>query len=317
MVISTIKSILLVLLVTNICKSKSSDLITADENKPITIFTLLQHGLGSNLINMITFKSYFESIGHTFIVDESHYYYSYKGKSVLSVFFEYDFSLLKDKNEFDEFMGKNINSTQIIRTTTDHGSLRRHIKKNLPHLTYDFLSPKVCSSISFSKIGIRHANQYKLTSSIPDFSNTISVGFHVRRGDKIKLNESRIFTGKEYVQKLIEITTERIDNCFIASDDYNAVTEIKAALKSHKVGCKVYSFVGREQNGNVQGSMVDSELLKFITELTILSKVTYFIGTFNSNVGTLVSLLRGCYTKESLHSYHSYGVDKDAFFCKC
>ena len=55
------------------------------------------------------------------------------------------------------------------------------------------------------------------------------------------------------LQKLIEITTERIDNCFIASDDYNAVTEIKAALKSHKVGCKVYSFVGREQNGNVQG----------------------------------------------------------------
>ena len=41
----------------------------------------------------------------------------------------------------------------------------------------------------------------------------LPINFHDRkRGYKIRLNESRFFSEKEHVQKLMEITMERIDN---------------------------------------------------------------------------------------------------------
>ena len=113
----------------------------------------------------------------------------------------------------------------------------------------------------------------------------------VRRGDKI-INEARKWEGKEYVDKLLSITTKPIEQCFIASDDYSAVLEIKRSLEENNVGCKVYTLVEPKQKGSFQGDRSDEEVLQLITEISILSEVTYFIGTSSSNIGMLVSLLR-------------------------
>merc|ERR1719362_210528 len=62
----------------------------------------------------------------------------------------------------------------------------------------------------------------------------------------------------------------------------------------NNIGCKVHTMVKPNQNGSREGDRSDLEVLQFLTEIHILSQATFFIGSFNSNVGALVSLLRSC-----------------------
>jgi len=51
------------------------------------------------------------------------------------------------------------------------------------------------------------------------------------------------------------------------------------------------------------------DTIEFLTELSIAIDSTYFIGTFNSNIGTLVTLLRSCKASSSnprLSGYYNY-----------
>merc|ERR1719491_1570041 len=174
---------------------------------------------------------------------------------------------------------------------------------------YDRMSKEACTSLKFSKIGRLRTNMLKNENKFPNFSKT-SVGFHVRRGDKI-LNEAVEWKGNHYVDKLLNVITTPIDKCFVASDDYRAVLEIKQSLQDNNVGCKIYTLVEPKQKGSFQGDRSDEEVLQLITEISILSEVTYFIGTSSSNVGTLVSLLRSCGKKDKNYYFQSHGVDDE------
>merc|ERR1712204_120819 len=119
----------------------------------------------------------------------------------------------------------------------------------------------------------------------------------------------KLYEGHEYVEKALNATNGRpIDTCFVASDDFEAGEELKRALLDKKVGCKFFTLDDSSEHGNERGITSDTETMRFISELYILSQATYFVGTFNSNVGVLVSLLRSCYTTDETHFYQSYSI---------
>ena len=181
----------------------------------------------------------------------------------------------------------------------------------------------------------------RILSSI-ESSSPITVAFHIRRGDKLKL-ESRAYRGFEYVntlKKALEVEEEEdgsdasssnsvlsnIKYCFVATDDYNAVVELQQALTKNNIPCKLYTLMStanQQTNRNTDGT------IQFLAELKVLVDATYFIGTFNSNVGNLVALYRGCSRRRPKkrsgedeitemdiyrkfqHYYNSYGVDSN------
>ena len=170
------------------------------------------------------------------------------------------------------------------------------------------------------------------SSSSP--SNPITVAFHIRRGDKLKL-ESRAYRGFEYVHtlkkalKVVDGDNDQsilanIQYCFVATDDYNAVVELQQALTNNNIHCTLYTLMSTPDtttNRNTDGT------IQFLAELKVLVDATYFIGTFNSNVGNLVALYRGCSRRipkrrdeeitemdiyrKFQHYYNSYGVDSN------
>lgn len=281
---------------------------------PKVVFQLNRHGLASNFIHLLAYKSHVESLKHEFVVDEAHYQYMYKNQGVMTAFFEPTSLILKDEDEFRNYVRGN-EGVSVITTTSSNGVNRRKIRSTysvtgLPY--YQWMSKEACSTLRFSKIGLQRMNELTKQNNIPSFLNTASVGFHVRRGDKTQ-HESRLFKGEEYVNKLLEITNEtekNVENCFIASDDYIGLLDVKKALKKGNVPCKVYSLVNRSQKGSKVGSRTDYEVLQFITELSVLIETTYFIGSFDSNVGSLVSMMRSCGRKDKSHFSQSYSVSR-------
>jgi hypothetical protein len=141
-------------------------------------------------------------------------------------------------------------------------------------------------------------------------TKSTSVAFHVRRGDKLE-HESRKYEAWEYVLKLMNVTTDEershIRQCFVATDDYSVVAEIQSLLThTASIACTVSTLTpppptttstntntipGALPSGNRQGG---EEFILFLAQLDVLIHSTYFIGTFNSHVGKLVTLYRGC-----------------------
>ena len=178
-----------------------------------------------------------------------------------------------------------------------------------------------------------------------------TVAFHMRRGDKVfKRNpESKLFVADEYVEKFLaipDINVTNVKHCFVESDEYNATEELRMSLQEHNVSCQFHTMVPLRYLRTMKTGMEDaedkykfnfvfqdrkdtSEVMSFLSGLYMLVHSTYFIGTFNSNVGGLVTLLRGCiwkgttgdvndvsYDNKLDHFYHSYGVDSEDWFIK-
>lgn len=287
------------------------------------VFQLYGSGLGSNLIHLLAFKNYVEnkkSDKSTFIVDETHYSYKYRNQGVMTAFFEPTVPILKNEDEFNNFVqSKGKEGLALIWTRSARGANRSMIRSAYPWKGasyYEWMSKEACSTLRFSKIGLQRINELKTKNDIPSFANSISVGFHVRRGDKT-LREAKKKEGEDYVNLLLSITAETdksVENCFIASDDIQGLIDIKKALKKSKVPCKVYSLVNRSQKGNKEGVIrSDAEILQFITELSILIDVTYFIGDFASNVASLLSMMRSCGKIDKSHYSQSHTVGRQGY----
>jgi hypothetical protein len=170
---------------------------------------------------------------------------------------------------------------------------------------YNKMVKKMCPHLQFNAETQRRIAEQKLANGIPDFTRTSnSVAFHVRRGDKLK-QESRKFLGDEYVDKLQSVASNvTFDYCFVATDDDAAVEEIRVAIEKRNMTCQLYSFAQPSDH-------VTPATIQFIAELSIMISATYFVGSFNSNVGGLVTVLRGCKARDVPHYGRSYGVDRE------
>ena len=157
--------------------------------------------------------------------------------------------------------------------------------------------------------------------------DNIGLAFHIRRGDKVAgpRKESRAYSAGEYIERFFNQSSialgEQSDfgDCFLATDDYSVVTELNDAIRKYKIPCKkLWTLTPPGYKSTWQDR---DEILGFLAQVHVLVRATYFVGSFTSNVGGLVALLRGCHLHTSVdrgsekdhyhHYFHSYGVDWD------
>jgi len=198
---------------------------------------------------------------------------------------------------------------------------------------YRLVSNYACTSLQFNPETKDAMKKVKLKAGLSpayfgteygNVNNTTSVTFHIRRSDKL-IGESKRYAGEDYVRKLLDVVgstgARMITHCFVATDEYAAVEKLSESLTRNNISCHLETLVPQSRNGTSrqkQNHLSPEDTIEFLTELSIAIDSTYFIGTFNSNIGTLVTLLRSCEASSSnprLSGYHnyfrSYGVDTE------
>ncbi|CAB9514740.1 expressed unknown protein [Seminavis robusta] len=315
-------------------------------SRKMTNICLVQgSGLCSNIMNIMGQKILFTDKGRGFIVDDTRYNYKWKDGStgVLRGFFTPQFPVLGE-GEWDHVIRPRFH-TNIMDVVVGVGmtGLYRDRDQKMevqwcPGERYRGFFPPVygttgeelynrfvkeaCDSFLFNDVAKQEIKAVRDQHNIPDLRQSNSVAFHVRRGDKL-IGESALFPGSVYVSKLLEVitatTNPKIDDCFIASDDFAAVAEIIESLEKHRIPCKIHSLTNKEEHGSdfryQRNGPTDFEsTIEFLTEMSLMVDATYFIGTFNSNVGSVASIIRKCHYPEAPHYANSYGVDQDEWY---
>jgi len=186
---------------------------------------------------------------------------------------------------------------------------------------------------------------------IDDGNDCSSVAFHIRRGDKLE-KESIPYQAKEYIDTLIRGISEKekncIRHCFVATDDYRVVSDLATELAASSIHCTLHTFARPfHDNKNDKPSSKatpkrdGNHALVLFVDLKMMIDASFFVGTFNSNIGKLAAMWRGCKQEEeeeeyredvvaswktrrrtqgaSLanhynHFYRSYGVDRDYWY---
>ena len=142
-------------------------------------------------------------------------------------------------------------------------------------------------------------------------SDIITVGFHIRRTDKVAIQEARAYEAYEYVDKLVQDVVptvqdqSRIRYCFVATDDYNVISDLQDSLSNASIPCTLYTLTTKDFSNTRTGD----DFILLLAQMQILIHSTYFIGTFSSNIGGLVALYRSCsyHDEQSQHQhYHHY-----------
>ena len=203
------------------------------------------------------------------------------------------------------------------------------------HYLYYNLIPYACNNFQFNKRTQKEIKALLLEHNISTSSPTTNqkmVGFHIRRSDK--KGEASLYAAQSYVEQWIHYlgkmgntTAQAFTHCFVASDDFAALEEFRAALDDHKIPCHVITLTPTDRRGTTYKQQSNSgynETLAFLAELSVLVEAEYFVGTMNSNVGGFVTLMRSCPAffrgekfkdyKEELtknHFYNSFGVDRE------
>jgi len=303
------------ILTSHVSFARETYVIPSNTKSPFYILQDDKFGHGHNMMLIIAHMNYFNSTGHSMAMSCGNH------PGFLTKYFAPPFPVFDDHATLYAFRNKNKQQRPVEMLHSN--KLRKKIRGSFPVSGLDgynwFLKESCSGILRFNKKTTNQVYSFMAENNIPDFlrkKNSVSVGFHVRRGDKIK-GESRLYTGIEYVDKLENVTgttmdKKKIENCFVASDDIKAVDEVRIALSKNGFICKVHTLTQRDEHGAHQSVNVE-KTFELIAELFILSKVTYFIGTFNSNIGSIVSLMRGCHTRDRTHLYQSYGVDSDTF----
>jgi hypothetical protein len=119
---------------------------------------------------------------------------------------------------------------KVIR---DHYRFRKH-----PDVLYDRMVELMCPNLQFNEQATMAMTAFREQANVPAFDGATignSVAFHVRRTDKL-ITESRLYTGEEYVSRLVAVAPDvPFEHCCVATDDVHAVPEIATALQAHGI----------------------------------------------------------------------------------
>jgi len=153
-------------------------------------------------------------------------------------------------------------------------------------------------------------------------SASTTIAFHIRRGDKLitKLKKYHTYQYLHTFERQVGVKVVRtLKHCFVATDDPAVIRKFRRAIQNHnhKWSCTVH-FISPA----CKDIIFPDSTYQFLTEMSILLDAKYFVGTFNSNVGALVSILRSCphrldedfSTWNYSHFGQSYGADRDDWF---
>jgi len=165
------------------------------------------------------------------------------------------------------------------------------------------ITKKILSYMNYTQDTIEKINaaqQHAWNNDIIYMNQT--VGFHVRRGDKIK--EVEHTPTDNYVKTLVENVPEAatsIKFCILASTDPEVVfSELQNSLNKYNVTCKLY--LGTALTTGISRIKPD-DTISLLAEIDMLSKAKYFVGTFTSNIAKSVVLpLRGFQNWENVEN---------------
>lgn len=121
------------------------------------------------------------------------------------------------------------------------------------------------------------------------------IGIHIRRGDKITTGEMNDISLDKYIDEVLRNSPKAI---YIATDDIQSVNYIKSKMKS--TGIDVFYNPSLSGKGFSEGSFNHSsrksryvDTLTLLFDIFILSKASYFIGTYSSNLSRVIPCLLG------------------------
>ena len=260
-----------------------------------------------------------------------------------------DVAGVKQMQVFERFTNLTCQSMWFHNETLEY--TRQRLRN---HSIPDFATSRVIQSNDGGRNTTRTNNvNRKGDASISPIGTTVA--FHIRRGDKVfgKRRESFLHTADDYVRKFLTIPHVNIGDvkhCFVESDEYNATIDLRASLKEHNISCHFHSMVPLrymrtskdnsesyeeehlKYNFAYQNRTDVDEIWNFLSGLYMMVHATYFVGSFDSNVAGLATLLRGCVWKRAKsnfngdvgndishdnrfdHYYHSYGVGTNNWF---
>ncbi|KAI0565822.1 Alpha-(1,6)-fucosyltransferase [Gracilaria domingensis] len=116
---------------------------------------------------------------------------------------------------------------------------------------------------------------------------------HIRRGDKAK--ERPLVPLRRYVEA-IKLMQNSNGTVFIATDDGSVIKTMREQLAGRRV---VSVTAAQERKGHIQKLMNrmylkqnEERVVALLAEIEMMRKATVFIGTFSSNLGRLVHVLR-------------------------
>ncbi|XP_076800031.1 alpha-(1,6)-fucosyltransferase-like isoform X1 [Clavelina lepadiformis] len=137
---------------------------------------------------------------------------------------------------------------------------------------------------------------------------------HVRRTDKVSLHLAPAHELSDYMDHVTEWFNdyERFHarkvprKVYIASDDQTVIEEAIAKFPSYEFA---HYWLGKKHKSSTTTSRKSLDgLLAIVCDVILLSEGDYFVGTYSSNVGTLVKQLMDS-RKDALFSAHSLDLD--------
>ncbi|CAB9509754.1 expressed unknown protein [Seminavis robusta] len=307
-----------------------------DSHEMTTLTLVRGSGLCSQLMNVMGQKIYYTEHDRGFIVDDNEYGYSWNETvGMIKGFFTPKFPVLA-KGEWKEVFQRHFGVPDYAKVF--QLGTRRPLQKGKVEIMsslfqgyrnafeqeygtngdtlYNRFVQEACSSFQLNPRAKAEIEYLIQRNGIPNLREGTSVAFHVRRGADQK-KEHTIYPGKNYVEKLLKVAPNKnIDSCFVSSDDFSAVYEVNAALEHYGVNCTVYHLTRAEASGLENDLAYENfeNALEFFADLYLMTDATYFVGTFDSNVATVVSLWRACKYKDAPHYANSYGIDKEDWY---
>lgn len=127
------------------------------------------------------------------------------------------------------------------------------------------------------------------------------IAIHIRRGDKRR--EVKLPRIKKYA-KSVRILARKDEPIFIATDDGAVLYEMRKRLPDRKIvslpsAIKRTGHLQAEQNRIWMKRRYD-DVVDLLTEIELMRRGRIFIGTFSSNLGRLVYLLRNSDNRDSV-----------------
>lgn len=128
------------------------------------------------------------------------------------------------------------------------------------------------------------------------------VGIHIRRGDKITTGEMDKISLDRYIN---EIMNSKYETVYIASDDISSINYIKRRMQNMNVNiCCNPNLEGKgfnEGDFNHTGKRKRYEkTLTLLFDIYMLSKASYFVGTYSSNLSRVIPCILGFENCKSL-----------------
>jgi hypothetical protein len=322
---------------------------TPSPSTPAFLYIMKFSGFGSQIMNLFAAAVYYEEHeNRSIMVDEQTYMYRLnKTIGVLTGFFTPQFPVIDTAEQqralVEPFFPDSFNYRQRRKAydkawkwkpnandkpdaqlkVTGVKTTRSKIKANYNPNSVDFylkLVQKMCPHMQFNAYALAEIAARQQDNGVLVHP---SVAFHIRRGDKVTSKESKEYNGEVYVKKLLTVAPNvDFQTCFVASDSYDVVQELQSTLELHNITCRLVTLTEKTERGHdfyggkVKGDTEDTEeTLQFLSQLEIMTRATYFVGTFGSNVGAVASILRGCRSDLPQQNYsNSYGVDTDKWF---